>query len=180
MYNCQAWFEHRCVRITASQSKRALIKPSTSPTKAAKEILHYNNQYQSNKMKQGLTDEKKIIWIYENKLDCKVSETGFVISQNYPFLRASPDGEVDGGLVEIKRIFTDGLSLKEAVCRHASHGLVVNKNRKFYYQVQQLMLCTKSSWTDLVLSDTFDLIILHIKKNNKFLSDIIPKVEKFL
>lgn len=37
--NCQAWFEHRRVRITASQSKRALIKPSTSPTKAMKEIL---------------------------------------------------------------------------------------------------------------------------------------------
>ena len=25
--NCQAWFEHRRVRITASQSKRAFIKP---------------------------------------------------------------------------------------------------------------------------------------------------------
>ena len=31
--NCQALFEHRRVRITASHSKRALIKPSTSPTK---------------------------------------------------------------------------------------------------------------------------------------------------
>lgn len=47
-----------------------------------KEILHYNGQYQSNKMKQELKDEKKIIWQYENKLDCKVSETGFVISMN--------------------------------------------------------------------------------------------------
>ena len=182
--NCQAWFEHRRVRITASQSKRALIKPSTSPTKAMKEILHYNNQYQSNKMKQGLKDEKKIILEYENKLDCKVSETGFVISQSHPFLGASPDGEVDGGLVEMKRIFTDGLSLKEAVCkrricRDTCHGLVINRNHKFYYQVQQLMLCTKSSWTDLVLSDTVNLIILHVRKDKKFLSDIVPKLEKF-
>ena len=181
--NCQAWFEHRRVRITASQSKRALIKPSTSPTKAMKEILHYNNQYQSNKMKQGLKDEKKIICLYENKLDCKVSETGFVISQSYPFLGASPDGEVDGGLVEIKRIFTDGLPLKKAVCkrgicRDTSHGMVVNKNHKFYYQVQQLMLCTETSWTDLILSDTVDLIILHVKKNSKFLADKVSKLEK--
>ena len=112
-------------------------------------------------MKQGLQGEKKIIWLYENKLDCKVTETGFVISQSYPSLGASPDGEVDGGLVEIKRIFTDGLPLKKAVCkrgicRNTSHGLVVNKNHKLYYQVQQLMLCTESSWTDLVLSDTID------------------------
>ena len=63
-----------------------------------KEILHYDNQYQShvNKMKLGLKDEKNTIWLYENKLDCKVTETGFVISQSYPFLGASPDGEVDG------------------------------------------------------------------------------------
>jgi len=43
--NCQAWFEHRRVRITASQSKRALIKPSTSPTKTMKETLQYNSSY---------------------------------------------------------------------------------------------------------------------------------------
>ena len=69
---------------------------------------------------------------------------------------------------------------KRGICRDASHGLVVSKNRKFYYQVQQLMLCTESSWTDQVLSDTIaDLIILHVKKTNKFLSEIVPKLEKF-
>ena len=41
--NCQAWFQRRRVRIAAFQSKRALIKPSTSPTKVVKKILHYNN-----------------------------------------------------------------------------------------------------------------------------------------
>ena len=70
--------------------------------------------------------------------------------------------------MEIKRIFTYGLSLKKAVCicRDTSHGMVVNKNHKFYYQVQQLMLCTETSWTDLVLSENVDLIIFHVKKNN--------------
>ena len=80
--NCQAWFAHRRVRITASQCKRAILKPPTSPTKAMKEIFHDNKQYQSNKMKQGLKDEKKILRLYEDKLDCKVSETGFVMSQS--------------------------------------------------------------------------------------------------
>ena len=56
-----------------------------------------------------------------------------------------------------------------------TQGLVINKNHKFCHQVQQLMLCTKSSWTGLVLSDTVDL---HVKKNNKFLSDKVPKLEK--
>ena len=148
-----------------------------------KEILHYNNQYQSNKMKQGLKDEKKIILEYETNWIAK-SVKQVLLSQSHPFLGASPDGEVDGGLVEMKRIFTDGQSLKEAVCkrricRDTCHGLVINRNHKFYYQVQQLMLWTKSSWTDLVLSDTVNLIILHVRKDTKFLSDIVPKLEKF-
>ena len=119
---------------------------------------------------------KKIIWLYKDKLDCKVSDTGFVISQSYPFLGASPDGKVDEG----KQTFTDNLSLKEAVCkrglcRDTTHGLVVNKSHKLYYQVQQLMLCSKSSWSDLVLSDTVD-----VKKTIKFLSDIVPRLKTFL
>ena len=78
--------------------------------------------------------------------------------------------------MEIKQIFGDGLSLRAAVCKRAisrdtTQEWVINKNHKFHHQVQQLMLCTKSSWTDLFLSDTIDLIILHVKKNNKFLSD---------
>ena len=140
-----------------------------------KEILQYNNQYQSNKMKQGLKDEKKIIRLYENKLDLKVSETGFVISQSYPFLGASPDGEVDGGLLEIKWIFTDGLSLNEAVYKRNNM-----QRHKFYYQVQQLMLWTKSCWIDLVIWDTVNLIILHVKKNKKFLADIVPKLKSLM
>ena len=86
--------------------------------------------------------------------------------------------------MEIKRIFPGDLSLKEAVCKRgickdSTHGLVINKNHKFYYQVQQLMLCTGCSWTDLVLSDTVNLIILHVKKESRFLSDVIPKLEQF-
>ena len=41
------------------------------------------------------------------------------------------------------------------------------------------MLCTGCSWTDLVLSDTVNLIILNVKKDSRFLSDVIPKLEQF-
>ena len=58
---CQQWYEYRRVRITAAKCKRAILKPSTSPTKAMKEILHYNMQYQSSMMQQGLQDEKNIL-----------------------------------------------------------------------------------------------------------------------
>ena len=128
------------------------------------EILGYKNQYQSAMMKQGLKDEKSILSLYEKQLDCKVDDTGFLISWSHPFLGASPDGEVDGGLVEIKRIFPNGSTLSEAVCKRyickgTTHGLAVNKNHKFYYQVQLQMFCAECNWADLVLSDMNDLML---------------------
>ena len=66
------------------------------------------------------------------------------------------------------------------ICRDTSHGLVVNKKHKFYYQVQQLMLWTKSCWIDLVISDTVNLIILHVKKNKKFLAEKLPKLKSLM
>lgn len=69
------WYSYRRVRITASKCKRAVLRPTASPTKAMKEILHYNKQYQSVMMQQGLKDEKMILKLYESKIGCKVNET---------------------------------------------------------------------------------------------------------
>ena len=41
------WFSERTPRTTASKCKRALLKETTSPTKAMKEILGYNKHYES-------------------------------------------------------------------------------------------------------------------------------------
>ena len=82
--------------MTASKCKRAILKPSTSPSKAMSEILNYNKQFQSHQMKQGLRDEKAITKMYENK----VKQMGFVISSTHPFLGASPDGETPQDEIE--------------------------------------------------------------------------------
>ncbi len=81
---CKQWYLQRHIRITASKCKRALIKPTTNPTKAIREILHYNGDYKSAMMKQGLEDEKQITTLYENKMGCGVNETGFIISKSHP------------------------------------------------------------------------------------------------
>ena len=72
--SCTEWFTHRRVRITASKCKRAILKPSTSPSKAMSEILNCNKQFQSHQMKQGLRDDKAIIKICENKVGCQVKQ----------------------------------------------------------------------------------------------------------
>lgn len=183
--DCQKWFEHRKTRITASKCKRVLQRPDTSPTKAVKEILHLNDNFQSNYMKQGLTDEANIIKSYENLFKCNVSKLGFVISSTHPFLGASPDGEVDNKcLVEVKRVFPGTKKLAEAVCsrgicKRTVHGLLINTNHPYHFQVQQQLFCVGLQWADLVISDLKEMIIISIKNNLQFRREVIPKLESF-
>ena len=181
----QEWFEARKIRITASKCKRAIQRPTTSPTKAMIEILHLKENFQSQQMKQGLEDETKILKMYEEKLGCTVSKVGFIISSTHPFLGASPDGEVlEKCLVEVKRIFPGTMTLEEAVCRRgickkSSNGLIVNQKHAYFYQVQQQLFCSGFKYEDLVLSDLKEIIVLSIKKCSSFSIQCIPKLQVF-
>ena len=99
------WYAHRSVRITASKCKRALVKDTTSPTKALKDILKYNKNYQSKCMIDGSESEKEIIKRYSNMTGNTVEQCGFFVSKEHPFMGASPDGLVgNNGLIEIKKV----------------------------------------------------------------------------
>ena len=60
------WFAHRSPRSTASKCKRALMKETTSPSKAMREIL-YNSSYQSEHMRDGIESESEIIKQYSKQ-----------------------------------------------------------------------------------------------------------------
>lgn len=117
-------------------------------------------------MTQGRKDEDIILKMYQSNIGCKVDKAGFSISKTHAFLGASPDGEVDGGLIEMKRVFPNqGQSLKSAVlsrniCKKTAYGLEINTSHKHYYQMQLQMFCTDTFWADLVISDTIELIIM--------------------
>ena len=92
--DCEAWYRHRKPRITASNCKRAFIKPTTSPTKVMQEIMCMNSTISTSFMKDGQLSDCGIV-------DFKVSKCGLFISEKYPFLGASPDSLVGAdGLVE--------------------------------------------------------------------------------
>lgn len=172
------WNQYRKFRITASKCKRALQKPTTSPTKATNDILHYKPNLQSQKMRQGLQDESKILKLYEDKLDCKVHKVGFIISGTRPFLGTSPDED------EEKRIFPKDMSLQQAICSRGickMHcvNLTLNKNHQYFYQVQQQLYCMEYKHADLILSDLTDMLIFGIKKTREFADTVVPKLEEF-
>ena len=60
---CQEWYKQRFGRVTASKSYRVGCNPKavTSPTKIIKEALHYNEDYQSQAVKDGLENEQLVL-----------------------------------------------------------------------------------------------------------------------
>lgn len=187
--NCEAWYRHRKPRITASKCKRAFLKPTTSPTKAMKEIMGMNSTVSTSFMKDGQLSECGIIENYSEIKGVKVSKCGLFISEQYPFLAASPDGLVGAdGLVEAKKIHPrENETLHQALlrlhickpCQENPGELVVNENHRYFFQVQQQLLCTPRSWGDFVASDGKSFYIERLTFDEKFWEQRIKKLETF-
>lgn len=83
------WFEARKIRITASKCKRAIQRPTTSPTKAMIEILHLKENFQSEKC---LVEVKRIFpgtMTLEEAVCrrgiCKKSSNGLIVNQKHAY-----------------------------------------------------------------------------------------------
>ena len=123
--NNSLWYKFRQGRISASMFKGAVCKVSDDQktfnslklktiTKKICEPKEFD--FKSKATEWGITNEpigrKMYIQLMKNKhMGLQVNKRGFVISVDYPFIRASPDGIMecrchDEGLLEIKCPFT--------------------------------------------------------------------------
>ena len=138
-----AWHLHRKHRITASKAYRcAVLKETTSPTKAIQEVLGYREVHATEAMKAGLGQEAVIVKQYiEEKTkggnaDVTVQNCGFFVSKTHGFLGASPDGMVTdtkavekSGLLEMKYIQTlESDTINDALLRKRICVLQDNHN----------------------------------------------------
>ena len=92
------WYLYRKGRITASKCKRvASLKPTTSPSKALKELLLCDRVPQTSAMLQGLESEDDTVDTFLSKMEMEgkhgfsFTKCGFFISKTHGFLGASPD-----------------------------------------------------------------------------------------
>lgn len=184
-HETRMWFDVRQPRITASKSKRCLLRPTTSPTKAVSEVL-YPKQVQTNAMKDGIESESSIIQTFEHETGNKVLKSGFFISDTHPFLGASPDGLVDEDkIVEVKKIvLKEGESLEDGMCRlgiykRFEQQLVLNNNHKYYYQIQQQLFCAKRSICYFIVSSARGTHRDTVQFDSAFWENILPRLESF-
>ena len=111
-------------------------------------------------MKEGIAMEPKIIERFSKETGNVVRKCGFFISETHPFLGASPDGITEKErLVEIKKVTSkDGESREGTLCRlgiykRNKEKIVLNKNRKYFYQLEQQLFCSKYKQSHFIVSD---------------------------
>lgn len=195
------WHLLRQYRITASKSYRcAVLKESTSPTKALEEVLSYKKFDPTQAMKEGLAQEEQIVKDYvteknhNGNTQVTVARCGFFVSKTHGYLGASPDGLVSdpsfvppSGLLEMKYIqvleeetLQDAL-LRKRICTVENDKLQINKTHKYNYQIQHQMYVTSKTWTDFVVKSSTGgpLYIERVFFNKEFWGKVFPKLELF-
>ena len=122
-----------------------------------------------------------------------VSSSGLVISEDSPWLAASPDGIVvdtmctQQGLVELKNpssvqdMTISEASKKKGFCIKFEEGTgkCLDKNHNYYFQVQCQIYCTRRQWCDFVVRTNKDLYVERIYPDCQWWKTQLLKVEKF-
>ena len=199
--NSADWYRFEKGRMSASKCKRvASLKPTTSPSKALREVMGYSDILKTTAMREGLGkgDEIAQVFISEmKKQGCEVTveNCGFFISTSHGFIGASPDRIIhvhtgtqsSPGVLEMKYIqVKTGLTLKDvllkqSICTKDESGcLILNKNHKYYYQLYQQMFCTKYTWGFFVAyGSNGEFFMERVVFKEDFWKPILQKLTKF-
>lgn len=195
----QDWFTHRKGRITASIASKVMhFKDNDNfDNYIVKSIMGESNNASTAAMEYGKTNEEVARQLYYHKYKTshkrfKVSECGLIISEEYPYLGASPDGLVTcncchDGIIEIKCSYkfrdvsvTEACRDKTFHCYIAENGDVhLKRTSAWYEQIQMQLGVTKKQYCDFVLYTKKELFIERIHLDESFWNSLVNKCEAF-
>jgi hypothetical protein len=106
----------------------------------------------------------------------EVSETGFRVHPEIEYMGGSFDGEVEGGIIEIKCPYDP--------IRHAQNrGAVINERHDYYGQIQANIEVAGVQWCDFVSYDPrckpeHQISITRVPRDQAYINQIIDRVHK--
>lgn len=212
--NSSAWVALRLGRITASKVKQCMKKVRADGSVSNKNnsllgnILSYTSSIQTREMRHGIKMERTCINHYiaiqkKRHVNLQVTSTGLHISEEHPFIAASPDGIINcscstespncnaqgrKGCLEVKNPFTsDKIAIwatKPSSCLLLQQDgtAKLDKEHQYYAQVQCQMFVTNTDYADFVLRTGAKSSNIHIERINKdtqFVENMIIKCRTF-
>lgn len=190
------WFKYRAGRITGSQVYQVVRTDPHKPALSTVSTVCYPEacQFTSAATNYGCQHEEDVVKAYKQLQSDGhdqplVTPCGFIVSVDKPLIGASPDAFVEckccgHGVLEVKCPFcarsSTTMDLPKFYLAKAQDGsLHLKHDHAYYYQCQLELYATQRSYCDFVVWTEDNLHIERISKNETFLKEIIPWVEKF-
>jgi putative phage-type endonuclease len=181
------WFQQRLGKVTASNLHKVLAKTKTGygadrgnyMTQLVLERITGNRAegYTSAAIQWGIEQEQFARAAYEAYRGVLVEEVGFIPHPTIAMAGASPDGLVEGGMVEIK--CPESKTFLEVIL---SNNPVESK---YFAQMQWQMRCADRPWCDYVVFDPrfppkAQLFIVRVNRDDRWIEEAETEVKKFL
>ncbi|XP_050520344.1 uncharacterized protein LOC126893862 [Daktulosphaira vitifoliae] len=186
-------------RLHASKFYRLCkILPTTCNKSIMKEILHTNrkekfsvtdeNDKTRNELYRnsyGRNNENVAIKEFENKMNIKIEPCGVFIDENLNYLTANPDGLIgNDGIVEVKcpfkiRNMFPEVAIKKNKMKYVhfdkNGNLVLQRNSKYFYQIQGELHITKRDYCYLIIWTQKGMTYIIITRDDQFWKDYMER-----
>jgi len=188
------WMSTRCIRISSTKAHNVKTRKANF-TKLAKDFLNeksFSNANTEYGKRMEIVARKQ--FYKQNLSRVRVLEVGVIVSRNQPWICASPDGIIiekpseSFSLLEIKcpssrknQLIVDyekGIShLKYLIFQN--NEISLNRKHNYYTQVQHAMYVTNLDNCHFVVHSSKQQVCILIPRDENFLSNLIPKLQKF-
>lgn len=188
--NSTEWMQARKQRLTASNFHRVLTR-KTKITDKFLDSIFLEHTFSVPAMEYGKRNEKKAKSKYlETFSNRHLHDCGLVVTNEFPFLGASPDGKVcDGGqcgILEIKcpyasrnSTISEACDLRDFCLEKAQQTVQLKWSHAYYTQVQGLLMVTGCDFCDFVVFTQKDLHVERICPDIAFMSSMLPVLATF-
>lgn len=182
------WHETRTYRLTASRFGEICKSTERRNKQALADSYTVIKDLNAPALRHGRKYESVAVEQYELQTQSKTLPCGIFVSQEHPFLAASPDRIVDDHtLIEVKCPFS-------AKDRHISHvtvpylkvspsdpasGLMLDHNHQYFYQIQGQMFCSGRRQCYLVVYTLKDMKVVEVKYDQAFVHQMVEKLKSF-
>lgn len=203
-YKSGVWFKYRAGRITASKMKAVCHTNPANPSQTLIKQVCYPQSYAftSRQTCWGCMHEKAARDCYEKRMkeshtNFSVTDSGFIINPQWPFIGATPDGIVSctccgEGVMEIKCPYCHkGQSIevsiqdtKFCIQKNVNGVLELDHSHSYYYQVQTQLFVCSAKYCDFCVctfseDQEHDFYQERLSQNTEFWENCVTKSKHF-
>uniref|UniRef100_A0A2A4J5H1 SWIM-type domain-containing protein n=1 Tax=Heliothis virescens TaxID=7102 RepID=A0A2A4J5H1_HELVI len=179
----EEWLTQRRKRLTASNFHTICHLRPTSMKSYASQIQH-RIEFRSRATSHGIINEKIALQKYCEMYDLIVLPCGFFVSQERPYLGASPDALLGSDtIIEIKCPYTsrfkqiDPVTVPYLILN--GNNLCLKPNTPYYYQIQGQLYCSGRKYCNLIVYTFKDLKVIYVYRDENFINYMLSKLDEF-